>query len=221
MKHKIASTAVTTALLTFSLASSAAIFDFQQWIADNGEQGFTNSSPFTMTESGLTLTAMAFDVAGETTLASNVYMDDTFNGIIGGMGVCTTLTLSMQCDPSSDDNVSSDGGSAEILTWSFDQNISQIDLELGDSEHFDFNSTFEYSLNGGIDWLTAMTAVDGTVSLLLGGSSQIGFRTAGANTTDYFYIRNADVAVVPVPATAFLFGSGLLGLVSMARRRRT
>jgi len=42
--------------------------------------------------------------------------------------------------------------------------------------------------------------------------------------TDSWYtlaVRSGDVAVVPVPAAAWLFGSGLIGLFGFARRRRT
>lgn len=218
MKRLLASAVLTTGLLSFSTAPNAAVFDFQAWVTANGEQGFNNSTPFTMTGSGLTLTAKAFEnsVSG---INSNVYMDGFFNGAVGGMGVCSTLVTGNQCSPSSDDNVSLDGGNAEILSWNFSQNVSQINLELGDSEHVTFNSSFKYSLNG-VDWLTAATDINGMVTLLLTGStSQIDFKTSGAALTDYFYIRNADVTVVPVPAAAFLFGSGLLGLVGVARKR--
>lgn len=34
-------------------------------------------------------------------------------------------------------------------------------------------------------------------------------------------VRSGDVSAVPVPATAWLFGSGLLGLISIARRKKS
>ena len=52
-----------------------------------------------------------------------------------------------------------------------------------------------------------------------GSSNVIEFKAVGADKSDHFYIRNADVTVVPVPAAAWLFGTGLLGLVAVARRR--
>jgi len=41
------------------------------------------------------------------------------------------------------------------------------------------------------------------------------------NTTNpyQFYIETMDVTAVPVPAAAWLFASGLLGLVGIARRK--
>ena len=219
MKRLLTSTAIASALLALAPASNAALFDFQAWITANGEQGFNNSSPFTLTDTGLTLTATAFENPGMTD--SHVYMDELFNGIVGGMGVCTTLTTGNQCTPSSDDNVSIDGTNEEVLSWNFTQNITELTLELGDTDHFDFiNSDFEYSF-GGSGWLIATTDGNAMATLLLtGGTGQIDFRATGNAFEDHFYIRNANVTVVPVPAAVWLFGSGLIGLAGFARRRK-
>ncbi|MGB5718728.1 MAG: hypothetical protein WBN81_16725, partial [Gammaproteobacteria bacterium] len=83
MKKIITGTWLSIALALPTVAN-AAFFDFQLWIANNGEQGFDNSSPFDLTDDGLTLTAKAFENPGRT--PSHVYRDDTFNEIIGGMG---------------------------------------------------------------------------------------------------------------------------------------
>ena len=74
MKGILASAVITSGLLTFTPASIAAVFDFQAWIDVNGEKGFYNDAPFTMTDSGLTLTAKAFETPGM--IDSHVYMDD-------------------------------------------------------------------------------------------------------------------------------------------------
>ena len=220
MKRLLASTIITSGLLVFAPASNAALFDFQGWIVTNGEQGFDNSSPFTLTDSGLMLTATAFENPGR--VDSHVYMDGLFNQIIGGMGVCTTLTNGNQCSISSDDNVSIDGAAEEVLSWGFSQAITELKLDMGNSEHPDFvNSDFQYRLDTGSNWSTATTDGSGLVTLmLLGGANQIEFRAAGNALTDNFYIRSANATVVPIPATVWLFGSGLLGLVGMARRKK-
>lgn len=205
--------------LTLPVMVNAASFDFQNWIVLNGEQGFENASPFELTDAGLTLTAKAFENPGR--VPSHVYMDDWFNGIIGGMGVCSVLDSGNQCTPSSDDNVSIDGANVEVLSWSFTQSISELKLELGNHDHFDFtNSAFEYSLDDGANWLTAMTNSSGLVTLMLGGASQIDFKATGELFANHFYIRNADATVVPVPAAIWLFGSGLIGLVGVARHKK-
>jgi hypothetical protein len=220
MKHKLTITVITSGLLAFAPLSNAAVFDFQAWISTNGEQGFDNSTPFTLSDSGLMLTAKAFENPSRTD--SHVYMDDSFNGIIGGMGVCTILDGD-QCSPSSDDNVSIDGTDEEVLSWNFSQSITELKLDMGNSEHPDFvNSDFQYSLDTGLNWLTATTNGNGLVTLMLsGGTNQIEFRAAGNTLDDNFYIRSADATVVPVPAAIWLFGSGLLGLIGVARRKKT
>ncbi len=218
MKKITAGTWLSVALNLPAMAN-AAFFDFQQWIADNGEQGFDNSTPFTLSDAGLTLIAKAFENPGR--VASHVYMDDLFNGNIGGMGVCTTLNSNSQCTPSSDDNVSIDGTEEEVLAWEFSINITELKLELGNSEHPAFvNSDFNYSLDNGSSWLTATTNGVGLVTLNLGGTNQVEFRAAGNALANNFYIRNADATVVPVPAAVWLFGSGLLGLIGISRRKK-
>ena len=39
--------------LSISSAVSAAFYDFEQWVQDNGAQGFDNSNPFRLTVDGL------------------------------------------------------------------------------------------------------------------------------------------------------------------------
>lgn len=220
MKQRLLGATCACALFLPSLAN-AAFFDFLDWIDNNGEKGFENTSPFSLTDSGLTLTAKAFE---ETALPgrtdSHVYMDDFFNGFIGGMGVCSVLNTNDQCVPSSDDNVSIDAGSQEILSWEFSSAINGITLEMGESQHPPFdNRSFQYSIDNGINWLTGNTDANGVVALNFGGAiNTVEFRTIGEGSENQFYMRTA-TTVVPVPAAAWLFASGLLGLVGVARRR--
>ena len=210
---------ITFSVIVISSASfvKAALFDFQAWIALNGEQGFLNSAPFSDTVDGVTLTAKAFENGQD----SHVYMDDRFNNIIGGMGVCSALNTAAkpQCINSADDNVSIDGTDVEILSWELSQNITELTLELGNTDHFDYiNSDIEYNYSG--SWVAATSDASAMLTLMLDGSSNtISFRAVGATKAEHFYIRNADVTVVPVPAAAWLFATGLIGLVAVARRR--
>ena len=55
-------------LLLASPSAWAVTFDFAQWAVDNGERGFENSSPFSMTVGGLTVTATASFVPPDPTL---------------------------------------------------------------------------------------------------------------------------------------------------------
>ena len=122
--------------------------------------------------------------------------------------------------------MSIDGSNEEVLFWDFSQTITKITLNMGNSEHPAFaDSYFEYSLDSGTNWSTAKTNGSGLVTLtLLGGTNQIEFRAAGNDVTDNFYIRSADIltppSAIPVPAAVWLFGSGLLGLAGLARRKK-
>ena len=214
-KKIVLATFPVAALFGGSLAN-AAYFDFQGWIAVNGEHGFDNSAPFTLTEDGLTLTATATEAPSGA--ASHVYMDDLYNGIIGGMGVCSAL-VGDQCNPSSDDNVSIDGGNEEILSWNLSQNITEVTLELGNTDHFDYaNNDIYYRYDSGL-WTLATSGANALLTLTLDGSSNIiQFKAVGDSFDNHFYIRNADITAVPVPAAVWLFASGLFGVVGVARR---
>jgi len=76
--------------------------------------------------------------------------------------------------------------------------------------------------NVGADWTTLGTSlvIDPT---WVGETLQIGFTSTARefNPSGVFYDNlNVGAAVVPVPAAVWLFGSGLLGLVGVARRRK-
>jgi hypothetical protein len=208
------------------------MFDFQAWIENNGERGFSNSSPFQLTVGALTLTATAFELPGST--ASHVYMDDEFNGNIGGMGVCSVLTIpGNQCTPSSDDNVSIDAGKQEKLVWEFSENIQAVTLTLRDSEHYLFNGVdtpgdsndsdsgqFQYSYGTSESWVTATTDALGMYSLVLDGSSNVlMFRAVATGLSNQFYIASAEVAAVPLPPAVFLLLSGLAAVGAIGRRK--
>ena len=52
------------------------------------------------------------------------------------------------------------------------------------------------------------------------GLSSVTFSGIGVNSTDYFSLDNVVLnSAVPVPAAAWLFGSGLIGLIGIARRK--
>jgi len=216
------------------MARATVTYDFEAWIQTNGERGFTNAAPFQLTAgpagNQLTLTATAFESPGDR--PSHVYMDGSFNGFIGGMGVCSVLTTGSQCTPSNDDNVSVDGGNEEKLVWEFSQNIDRIALTLRDSEHYLFNGLdtpggpsdpdsgqFEF-MYGASAWQVATTDAYGMYTLLLDGSSNLlKFRPVAAGLENQFYIAMAEVAPIPLPPAVWLLLSGLAGLGAMGRRR--
>lgn len=220
-----------------SALAAPATFDFQAWIenvlpssSDDRERGFENASPFQLSAGGLTLTARAFELPGET--ASHVYMDGEYNGNIGGMGVCSLLDTRYQCKPSSDDNVSIDGVSQEKLVLGFDRNLRSFSVVLRDSEHFLFNGLdtsggpndtdsgrFEY-MYGNSSWTSATTNAAGLFAAVFdGSSSEIKFRAVGGGRANHFYLASATVTPVPLPAAAWLLLSAVASFGALARRR--
>ena len=53
-----------------------------------------------------------------------------------------------------------------------------------------------------------------------GGSSTVSTTGASLNLGSYL-VREASISAVPVPAAVWLFGSGLLGLIGVARRKKS
>jgi hypothetical protein len=217
-------------------ASAISVYDFGQQAIDDGEQGYTNSpTPYSSTSNGLTLTATAY----ENGLDSHVYLDGPFGGRRGGMGVCSILN-GTQCDPSSDDNVSIDDGNEEVLQWDFSAPVYGMTLTLRDTDHYDFDGALDggrvdsgqlrVSLGGGLFETVSVDIVGSNILTLIfdGPETQIQFKAlnggTGDNKDNHFYIETAEIATspseIPVPAAVWLFASGLLGMVGVARRKK-
>ncbi len=64
------------------------------------------------------------------------------------------------------------------------------------------------------------TSVSGSATLAAGSFDVVVANLDAGATTTYHYDLAASAPAVPVPAAAWLFGSGLLGLAGTARRRR-
>jgi len=71
------------------------------------------------------------------------------------------------------------------------------------------------------DWATFSISLDLADPLLEGELLQFGFNTIATEYQDSgVYYDNINFSPVPVPAALWLFGSGLLGLVGIARRKK-
>lgn len=200
-------------LISLSISSivSAAFYDFEQWVQDNGAQGFDNSNPFKLTADNLQLKAKAFSKSQEST---HVYLDNLLAGSSAGMGVCVALDVNNQCASSS----SIERQDRERLRWKFNENISSITLEFDNDTNGFSGQKFQYKYNSD-PWVTAIADASSLVTLNFDGSSdKIQFRAKGKKAKSQFYILNADVKAVPVPASVWLFISGLLGLIVVSRR---
>ena len=197
--------------------ANAAIFDYLS-LANGNERGYIT---FTHTVDGIQANATGRSADGST--AYFAYMDSGN----AGLGVCQALTSSNQCTPSSDDNVTY----LESLILTFDQEVNIESISFINGDH---GTNFLGDFNLAIDDSTAETfSLAHTFSTVITGTEFIftNLNSLGdsARSNEYqFYISAMDVSVitpttssvVPVPAAAWLFASGLLGLVGVARRRK-
>ena len=153
-------------------------------------------------------------------------------------------------DQSGFDNMGADGEgpSFQFALFSFDQavNVSQVFLDavtnyntsiwvaggnIAPNLNLDFASAFSgYSFinsrddadNGPIH---TFDPLEGVTYLAIGAAPKINVGNfigdvEGINTNAHFYISGLNVTAVPVPAAVWLFGSGLLGLIGVARRKK-
>lgn len=139
-----------------------------------------------------------------------------------GIGVCKVLT-GTQCSPTSDDNVTE----GEILGLSWGTSVLLHSLSFRGELHpsdppFLATHKFDYSIDGGVTWFTKLllnAKTQGAVDfsgLLLGANQEILL----AFNNEQFYVSAANITAVPIPAAAWLLGSGLVGLLGLGRRRR-
>jgi len=139
------------------------------------------------------------------------------------------------------DNVLQDN--AQQMTGSFDWTYTEDDFENGSGVftelfipghgsdidaltiNFDIAKSIEFSLTanvhgGGVNVsLFLLTALTPTQSALL-DLSRSSYEIEGGGSNGGFTGGSVSPTAVPVPAAAWLFGSGLLGMIGMARRKK-
>jgi len=189
-------------------ATVTGIFDFGE-IANGNEFGATS---MVFTDNSISITATAAD-------DYFVYLDHDSNDN-AGLGVCQSLNGN-QCNPSSDDNVTY----GETLILNFGEVVKLDSLIFRNGNHGDvFAEDATVTISGGIG--------SGTFALILSSGSVFEFYNPNAGgdsdvSNNYqFYINELSatatgrgISEVPVPAAVWLFGSGLIGLVGVARRK--
>lgn len=219
-----------------------ASFDFQHLADTNASAGGTGESawnPFQWTDSGITVTATARNLAN--TQDYFVYMDRGN----AGMGVCKTLKANAQtgaqnggtnlCSQASDDNITLD----EVLKLEFSKKVTIDLLEIRNGSHgTNFDGNFGVLVDGAVE-PTAVAdftqqpltnlymnpgLLTGTTFHFISGATVVG--ATNFNNLNQMYISavSAQAVSTPEPTTMALFGSGLLmlgGMRMFSTRRST
>ncbi len=154
--------------------------------------------------------------------ATNAYFDSG----TAGLGVCTNLTGSGQCNPGNDDNVGAIGGSSnagdgtfETLVLTFSQVVKLEEVLFRAEGHGLF--TGDLKINGSL-----VSVLNGQLMTnLVGSVFDFDYVPVPMGTdpkaTNEFYIQAATVSAIPLPAALpmMLVGLGAFGV--MRRRRRS
>lgn len=175
----------------------------------------TLATALSLAITGTAMTAVEANTAGLTGVWSGTY---TFSMFSPGGGPVGT--------PSSD-----------TWTWDFDAGTVTIQnsatfygsvwtaagvtfTDTGTS--YDGNMTFSWSVNPAIPVTSSwdVTATGTTAVVTVNSAVILPTSSAFPGFQPYFAGSLTQVAAIPVPAAAWLMGSGLLGLVGVARRRR-
>jgi len=230
-----------TCMVGFSYHVSASTIDFIS-VADGtgtvygvtaGERGydsvtFTPATGPTVTATGTYITANYEQITDDYAFG---WVDITHSGYAyldagnAGLGVCQKLKGAAQCDPNSDDNVTYN----ETLRLVFSETVTLNSVTFKNGNHgIDFADDADFVLNGDTFSLINIFDVPGANGVgtvfefhnpnFLGGSN--------VSNNYQFYIAELDYTIkgitpeVPIPPAIWLFGSGLVGMIGIARRRK-
>ena len=151
---------------------------------------------------------------------ANAYLD---SGVKAGIGVCGKLLSEQQgtnwCNPASDDNLQAN----EVLKFVFDaaKKVSVVGIN---GPHISANGQWVRIWTDTHGWDLLQVASDKiTLGFYLTTLKVFGTMTGamaekyGRGTTTDLYV--AGINEVPIPAAVWLFGSALLGLAGLRRRK--
>ena len=205
---KLIATAAIAASMAFAPAH-ATLVDFANEADTNGERGIMNGD--TLTINGISMTFNA-TVGGQDGFA---YLDAGQ----AGLGVCGTLDMLLQCNPSSDDNVTV----TESVSINFVNRTRDIfGLIFRDATH--------NLINAANDGMITITTDNGsqtalmTVFMQMAAASDLFFANTGFLQLEYvdteFYVSAIDVEA-PLPAALPFFLTGMAAYGASKRRKKT
>jgi len=205
--------AATAAFLALTGASAAATLDFVAEAAGN-ERGIVSGSVINNFQG----TGIDVKISSG---SGSPYFDDLSGGRAGGLGACSTLTLTNQCSPSSDDNL--DSGESP-LTLAF--KLTGTDTYLGGIvDSLFFRNADHYLFNGNV-------GVNGTIYAVINGALNFagglefdanGLTIAWAGKDLYLSRAGGTSGVgitvnpVPLPAGMVLLITALGGIAAVGR----
>ena len=195
-------------LLSSASFSMAATYDYD-FDADEAERG---AQPLNFGD----LNVYGYKNGAE----ANAYLD---SGVKAGIGVCGKLLSEQQgtnwCNPASDDNLQAN----EVLKFVFDaaKKVSVVGIN---GPHISANGKWVRIWTDTQGWDLLQVASDKiTLGFYLTTLKVFGTMTGamaekyGRGTTTDLYV--AGINEVPIPAAVWLFGSALLGLTGLRRRK--
>lgn len=212
-------------------ASSAALFDLNA--TNFGVTGGVVYDSVGMASGGISVDIGALSIDNDD--AGNI---SGTNSLSVGLGVYVSSSTSGNVGVKSNlttDGSNMDGGSVgdtddldEGLLFTFDQTVR---LDLINFDSFTSSSSDDFNLT--VDGVLVLLDYNANDTSALVNNDLVQFDQYTFNNitgtkylfwadsnTDSFRIDRLEVTAVPVPAAAWLFGSGLLGLVGVARRKQ-
>lgn len=141
----------------------------------------------------------------------------------GGASGANTGSGANSCDPSSDDNVTTN----EYLEFMFDQDVIVKNLWFNNNHDNGFNQEqgevpgsdkVDIGINMSLSAYALMEGYAGDANGIGSFLVKQGEKLHVSFNNEQFYLSAMEVSAVPVPAAVWLFGTALLGFVGLGRR---